>query len=94
MGEEKTREIAFEESEQIEFEQVPIRVPRTIMKLLRASKSTLEMSPQEYLECSIIRIVRADLDVGDIFNAGTKQILKEYGLNCVFKAIIGDPVTH
>ena len=94
MVEEEVREIASEENEQIEFEQVPIRVPRAVMKLLRDSEKTLEMSPQKYLECSIIRIVRADLDVGDIFNAGAKQILKEYGLNCVFKVVIGDPIAH
>jgi hypothetical protein len=93
MREEETRETAHEESEQIEYEQVSIRVPRSIMKLLRDSEKALEMSPQEYIECSVVRIVRADLDVGDIFIARGKQILKEYRLNGVFKALIDDPVT-
>jgi hypothetical protein len=94
MAGKKGRETTREENAQIEYEQVSIQLPRVVMKLLRDSEKTLGMSPQEYLECSVIRVVRADLDVGDVFNAGVKQTLKEYGLNSVFKAVINDPVTY
>ena len=90
----RARRNALEEKERIKYEQVSIQVPRAVMQLLRDSEKILGMPPQEYLEWSVIRIVRADLDVGDIFNAGVKQTLGEYGLNSVFKAVINDPVTY
>ena len=90
----KSSEITSGNPEHIEYEHVSIDVPKAVMSLLRDSGNTLEMSPKEYLECSVIRIVRADIDVGDVFNEGLKQTLKKYGLNCVFKAVIDDPVTY
>jgi hypothetical protein len=70
------------ESEKPEFESVTVKVPKNIMNLLRAySKQGLEMTVEEYLECSVLQSVKADLDAGDVFTVEAEQIIRLYDLN-------------
>jgi len=69
-------------SEQEQFESVTIQVPKNVMNLLRAyAEQGLGMTPDEYLECSIIQTVRADLDAGDVFTVEPQEIIRLYDLN-------------
>lgn len=71
-----------EQLKNIEFEQVTIQVPKNVMNLLRAySKHGLGMTANEYLECSVLQAVRADLDVGDVFTLEPQEIMNQYDLN-------------
>jgi hypothetical protein len=94
MMEKEINKNAYEKNDWVEYEEVLVRVPEAIMRLLRDSKKGLGMTPQEYIERSVVRLVRADLDVGDVFIFRPDQILKQYDLNSVFKILIDDPLTY
>jgi hypothetical protein len=65
-----------------EFESVTIQVPKNVMNLLRAySKQGLGMTTKEYLECSVLQAVKADLDAGDVFTVEPEEIISQYNLN-------------
>jgi hypothetical protein len=66
----------------IEFESVTIKVPKSVMNLLRAySEHGLGMTANEYLECNVLQVVRADLDAGDVFTVEAEEIITQYSLN-------------
>lgn len=63
-------------------ESVTIQVPKNIMNLLRAySKQGLGMTVEEYLECSVLQSVKADLDAGDVFTIEPEELARLYDLN-------------
>jgi biotin-(acetyl-CoA carboxylase) ligase len=71
-----------EQLKNIEFEQVTIKLPKNVMNLLRAySKHGLGMTANEYLECSVLQSVKADLDAGDVFTVEAEEIITQYSLN-------------
>lgn len=70
------------ESEKLEFESVTIQVPKNVMNLLRAyAKQGLGMTANEYLECTVLQGVRADLEAGDVFTIEPEEIARLYDLN-------------
>jgi methionine aminopeptidase len=59
-------------------ESVTIKVPKAVMNLLRAySGHGLGMTPNEYLEHSILQTVKADLEIGDVFTLEPEEIMKQ-----------------
>ena len=71
-----------EQPENTEFESVTIKVPKSVMDLLRAySKHGLGMAANEYLEYSVLQAVKADLDMGDVFTLEPEEIINQYNLN-------------
>ena len=70
-----------QEQKNIEFEPVTIQVPKNVMNLLRAySKHGLRMTANEYLECSVLQAVRADLDASDVFIVEPEELVRQYDL--------------
>lgn len=71
----------MEKAKEIEQEQVTIKVPRNVMNLLRAyAKQGLGMTANEYLECTVLQGIRADLDA-DVFTIEPEEIARLYDLN-------------
>lgn len=67
---------------QINMEKVTIEVPKPIMDFLKA----IEVNPAEYLQCSLLAIIKLDLEsTSGVF--GCSQIFKRYDLESVFTAM-------
>jgi len=73
----------------IEYESVTLKIPKAIMKLLRDSEKSLEETAIEYLEHSLVDMVRADIETQDCFVLTPRQVVERYNLDPVFKEIIG-----
>jgi len=73
----------------IEYETVTLKVPKAIMKLLRDSEKSLEETATEYLEHSLVDMVRADIETQDCFVPTPRGIVELYNLDPVFKEITG-----
>ncbi|MEM0253247.1 MAG: hypothetical protein QXK78_01640 [Candidatus Bathyarchaeia archaeon] len=65
--------------QKIEYETVQLKIPKNIMNLLRDS---LEGSIEEYLEYSIIEVVKADLEADALISH--KKIIEKYKLQEIF----------
>jgi hypothetical protein len=78
-----------EKKVKIEFEEVTLKIPKAIMKLLRDSEKSLEETAIEYLEHSLVDMVRADIETQDCFVLTPRQVVEQYNLDPVFKEIIG-----
>jgi biotin-(acetyl-CoA carboxylase) ligase len=90
----KAKKSEQEQLKNIEFEQVTIKLPKNVMNLLRAySKHGLGMTTNEYLECSVLQAVRADLDMGDVFTLEPEEIINQYNLNPALSALINNPLS-
>lgn len=90
----KTKKSEQEQLKNIEFEQVTIKLPKNVMDLLRDySKHGLKMTANEYLECSVLQAVKADLDAGDVFTVEAEEIINQYNLNPALSALINDPLS-
>jgi len=66
-------------NQKIEYETVQLKIPKNIMNLLRDS---LEGSIEEYLERSIIEMVKAELEAGVLISH--EKIIKKYKLQEIF----------
>lgn len=76
-------------SEQIEFEEVTLRVPKRIMDFLRKHEKRLEGGNiQGYLERNIVDCVRAEIDAATVFVPDPEDVIKTYKLGPVFKAVL------
>jgi len=75
---------------QIEYENVTVKVPKNIMRLLRDRQEDVEMSPTEYLEYVIVQIVHADIDVEEVFAPRPEKLIERYGLKPIFEKILND----
>jgi hypothetical protein len=73
----------------IEFEEVTLKIPKAIMKLLRDNEKSLEETAIEYLEHSLVDMVRADIETQDCFVPTPRGIVERYNLDPVFKEITG-----
>jgi len=51
----------------VSYEQVTVRVPRAIMDLLRQCENQLKMTAKDYIEKSVVEMIRADLDASTLF---------------------------
>jgi hypothetical protein len=76
----------------IEFEEVTLKIPKGIMELLRDNKANLEETPTQFLERSLVDLIRADIDAGDCFVPTPRELAARYNLDPVFKEITGTTV--
>jgi hypothetical protein len=81
-----------EQKQQIEYEQIEIQVPKSIMNLLRYAQDIIEQTPKEFIEYYTIETVRSQIDAGQ-FLPDALQLTNQFKLNPIFKEIINDPVT-
>ncbi|MGA2307937.1 MAG: hypothetical protein ABSG57_00125 [Candidatus Bathyarchaeia archaeon] len=75
--------------DKIEFEVVSVKIPKSVMKLLRDSEESLGETATQYLERCIVGLVRADIDAGDCFVPTPRRLAERYNLDPVFKEITG-----
>jgi coenzyme F420-reducing hydrogenase beta subunit len=61
------------------------------MDFLRSCEKALKSTAKEYLEYNVVGVVRADIDDGTVFVQMPDDIVKEWNLNPLFKAILNDP---
>jgi transcription initiation factor IIE alpha subunit len=80
-----------EQLAKIEFEEITVKLPKNVMKLLRDCRNALQMTPEEYVAFNIVQCVRADLDCGDVFVLRSDEVVTKYGLQPILTAIINDP---
>jgi hypothetical protein len=73
----------------IEYETVPLRVPKQIMDFLRKTPGGYGPNATGYLEHLVVDNIRADLEAA----TGT-EIIEWYGLKPVFYAILKDERFH
>lgn len=76
---------------EIEYETVTVRVPKRIMDFLRQHKA-LSTTAEEYIEYSIVDIVRSDID-GGVFS-DPERIAEGYGLQSIFQEITNSMVDN
>lgn len=77
--------------QKIEFETVPVRVPKLIMAFLRAYEKSMGMTAKEYIEYNIVDSLRADVAALDTFIT-PKEVADNWKLNPIFKTIVNDEV--
>ena len=74
--------------QQIELEEVTLRVPKLIMDFLRKHEKRLEEGTvQRYLERNIVGCVRADIDAVTVFAGEPEDVIKTHKLDPIFKAL-------
>ena len=72
----------------IELESVTVQVPKEVMNLIRAfAAHGLGMTVKEYLEHSIVQVVSADLDAGDVFTVEPEELIAQYNLNLALSTV-------
>jgi hypothetical protein len=76
------------EERSVEFELVTLRVPKKIMEYLRMMEKANSETPTEYLEYSLVDVVRAELQA----QTG-KELCDLFDLNPIFKALVNDEVS-
>lgn len=64
-----------------EFEEFTIRLPKGLINLLRAAG----MGPQKYIETSIVSVVKADLENGEVF-FNTEDLIQRFNLQDLINA--------
>ena len=80
----ETIEKLAEVEEKIEFETVQVRIPKRIMDMLRKYEHDID----GYLTYVIVDFIKADLEAGAL--ADYEDIIREFNLQPIFKAILGD----
>ncbi|MEM3881672.1 MAG: hypothetical protein QXD19_08010 [Candidatus Bathyarchaeia archaeon] len=70
---------AIPEQQKIEYETVQLKIPKNIMNLLR---DFLEEPIEEYLERSIIEVVKADLESDALISH--EKVIEKYKLQEIF----------
>lgn len=70
---------------QIEFEEVVVKVPKLIMKFLREHEHILKEKAEEYLERCIVGLVSADIESEGTFVLSPIELAKKYDLQPIFK---------
>ncbi len=73
--------------ENVDFEEVTIKVPRAIMNLLRNSEEIIGRSPTEQLEYSIVADIEGCIG-SEVLTPTPEQIIKKYKLGNIFKTIL------
>jgi hypothetical protein len=78
--------------EPVEYEQVTLRIPKKIMDFLRLTQKLNHEDPEKYLLHSLVDMVRADIDAGDVFVPEVPEpaeVARIHGLTPVFKEVLG-----
>jgi hypothetical protein len=81
-----------EPKQEIEFENVTIKVPKLIMDFLRGREKDMDETAKEYIEYNVVQIVDSDIRAGDVFVQSPKEAAEGWKLNPVFRAIINDEI--
>ncbi len=76
----------LETIENIQFEEVTVKIPKKIMALLRANQKACGETPKEYIEYHIVDVVRANIDAEAFFST-PKQMTDAWELDSIFKII-------
>ena len=58
----------------ISYEELTVRVPKTIFDFLEKHKTVLEITPQRYAEESIIEMLRTDINSNEVFRQVPQKI--------------------
>jgi hypothetical protein len=82
-----------EPKQEIEFENVTIKVPKLIMDFLRGREKDMDETAKEYIEYNVVQIVNSDIRAGDVFVLDPEELADSWKLNPIFKAIINDEIT-
>jgi hypothetical protein len=72
-------------TEQIECEEVVLKIPKAIMVFLRENEGMLEEKAEAYLERCIVGLVAADIESEDCFVLSPIKLAKKYDLQPIFK---------
>ncbi len=76
-------------SEELELEEVTLRVPKLLMDFLRKHEKYLDEGlVQGYLERNIVACVRADIDALTVFVPDAEDVIEQHNLGPVFKAVL------
>lgn len=67
------------------FKETTILLPEKLIAFLRAMEGNLEEPMERYIERSIIGVVEADINSHDVFVPTFEEIVKENGLDKIFK---------
>ena len=67
------------------FKEKTILLPEKLIAFLKAMEGNLEEPMERYIERSIIGVVEADINSQDVFVPTFKEIIKENGLDKIFK---------
>ena len=81
----KTETEEPQQSLEIEYETVTLRIPKKIMDFLRSMEKPWNQTPTEYLEYQLIDEVRADLEA-----ATGEEFIAWFDLATVFYQVLGD----
>jgi hypothetical protein len=72
-------------TEQIEYEEVVVKVPKAIMQFVREHEDMLEEKTEEYLQRCIVGVVSSDIESQDCFVLSPIKLVKKYKLQPIFK---------
>jgi len=72
-------------TEQIEYEEITVKIPKAIMNFLKDHEDMLEEKTEDYLERCIVGSVAADIESQDCFVLSPKKMVKKYELQPIFK---------
>lgn len=72
-------------TEQIEYEEITVKIPKAIMEFLKDHEGMLEEKTEDYLERCIVCSVSADIESQDCFVLSPIKMVKKYKLQPVFK---------
>jgi hypothetical protein len=64
----------------VRYEQVTVKVPKAIMTLLRRYENQTKISANEYIEQSVVEMVRADLDAKDVLTEVSEELEELLGI--------------
>jgi hypothetical protein len=72
------------EENKIEFQEMTIRIPKAVLEFLRAHEKEMGTTTEEYITYTIVDVVRADIDSGEVFVPESEQVIKDWNLNSIF----------
>jgi hypothetical protein len=81
----ETENVQNQGSEQIEFEEILVKMPKAIMNFLREHEHELDEKIEDYLQRAIISVVRADIETNNVFVPSPIELANKYNLQPIFK---------
>lgn len=72
-------------TEQIEYEEITVKIPKAIMEFLKDHEDMLEEKTEDYLERCIVGVVSSDIESQDCFVLSPVKLVKKYKLEPIFK---------
>jgi hypothetical protein len=73
------------ETDHIECEEVVLKIPKVLMLFLREHEDVLGEKTEDYLQRSIVGLVRADIETNNVFVPSPIELANKYNLQPIFK---------